>query len=178
MQKARQLPQVSWTLEPGPILDLKSWVVYEGPHGGTYLVYGRRYPTMRNQTLKSWLEAVNCYDVEPVTVNIGKKSFKGAFYKQDREPLPGAKSQESYTIEALYCVGKRPYQDCAYMIGDAVWYMAAYCDHCDQVHEGAHNFHFSIPNFLLMPCPVSEEPYSLYQELKHRHQVKVEVASG
>jgi hypothetical protein len=59
-------------------------------------------------TLAAWLESHRCYALQPVTVTIGQETYAGCSYRQDCNPPEGARSQEPYTVEAIYLLGTLP----------------------------------------------------------------------
>ena len=83
------------------------------------------------------LTEAKCYDVREVTVRIGRTTYQGAFYKQDRKVSPGCRAydegQRDYTIEGLEVIGELPAswvrssRTVYRMAGDdRDWYVAGY----------------------------------------------------
>ena len=128
--------------------------------------------------LAEWLRSVNSYDCVPCTVLLGNESFVGCSYKQDRQPLPGAPSQEPYTMEAIYCLGTAPKahrrENRCYRRSDdsREWYLAAHLDSLgyQRLTDGQKSqFHPFGPTFILSPWKVpSGEKIDAYERKPYR----------
>lgn len=88
-------------------------------------------------SLREWLEGCGCHDVVEVEVKIGRTTYEGCRYKQNRETPEGSRSRRegrtSYVQEALYLLGNRPpvYMRSANVVfvigGDSgEWYLASW----------------------------------------------------
>lgn len=83
--------------------------------------------------LVKWLESCKCFDIQGCTATIGQETYPAARYKQTFQPLEGARSQEEYTRDAIYVIGKLPKD---YMKSSKVCYVIQHEPH--EWYIGAH----------------------------------------
>lgn len=120
--------------------------------------------------------------VQPCTVSLFGKTFPAAFYKQECEPLQGARSQEKYVRECIYVAGQRPTTmrkrdaKLCYTRTDDVreWYTAAHMD-SDPGAQFA-PFHPFGANFILAPWEVPGGEKIDHYEPKPYVRVPLEVS--
>ena len=113
---------------------------------------------MTDMTLKQWLEALNCTDVQNVRVTINGQSWEGCRYKQHLQYSQGMdcvsrgekKAGEYYIREKIYLIGKKPefFKKACFPFGEFEWYCAAYITEIKEPFKHAHPFGV---NFLLSP---------------------------
>lgn len=102
---------------------------------------------MNNQSLAEWLESLDCYDVYPIQVKIGKIIYTGCHYKQDREY-----NFKPYTNECLYLLGSLPSSYVnrhakRYLYNGIYYYIAGYIENIPDDKKEYHPFG---KNFLMM----------------------------
>ena len=99
--------------------------------------------------LTEYLKQNDCYDLQPCSLKLGNSILPAVEYKQDRNPLPGARNQNPYTIHGFYVIGQIPTKRKAYYLYNGlVWYVAGYYQ---QVNPEYNEYHPFGKNFLLFP---------------------------
>lgn len=134
--------------------------------------------------LCEWLKSLDCFDVSPVRVTIGKSTYEGAEYRQKRlhKGKPYSDSEdwipiETYEVHALYLLGELPAsyrrssKTCYVRNGDGRdWFVAGYYDKADVNPLQPFGRHF-----LLQPwtadLPIDQE------EGKPRERMRIDVQS-
>ena len=126
---------------------------------------------MKEQIVK-WLRSLpGVSNVKPVTLAIGKQTWKGAVYTtQDRD-------------RRYYLVGDRPRPErktCYRFASDhRDWYVESYLDNYDDLHEAQKEYHPFGNHWLLSVWDVPGRPFNRIDdglpEYHREHQVDVEI---
>ena len=121
-------------------------------------------------TLCEYLTSLDCVDVAPIRLKIGKTTYEGARYRQNDE-----------TRERIYLLGELPREKirreatCFRFENDSRdWYVACYMPKENFKPENARFHPFGI-NFMLMPWDISE-PIDRYNYWRGEHKPYTRVA--
>lgn len=137
-------------------------------------------------TLREWLESFDCFDVTPVEVTIGRTMFEGCRYRQEMQPVPGARNQEPYVVEAIMLLGELPAsyvrrKATAYRLpGDKRdWYVAAWTTETVARDPRYAQYHYGgQPSFQLRPWAHEDAIDKLERYAYERVPVKLRFSEG
>jgi hypothetical protein len=132
------------------------------------------------QTLREWLEACGCYDVEEVVFAVRGVHYQGCRYKQDRPTPRGSRARsegrETYTQEAVYVLGDTPAcfqrtSRTAFVIeGEPFeWYVMSWVAESTASHPKFAKFHFERkPAFQIGPWTFEGEKIDEFERTPYQ----------
>lgn len=134
--------------------------------------------------LVTWLEKNGCYEVEPVRVKIGRLTYEGARYKQDRTAPAGSRAalegRADYTAEALYLLGPLPaaYQRtsrvCFTGVDEREWYVSGWVSPSAARDPLTRDYHFDGNQAVMLAPWFLDEKIDQHEETPYR-RVRVHV---
>ncbi len=130
--------------------------------------------TQSTQDLAIWLSNIpRTKVISAGTITIRRASYPAVLYTQDRDPLPGARNQNPYTMTAIYVLGDLPpaynrRKSTAFRLpnDDKDWYIASYSTQ-EALEKHPEYYPFG-SHFLLCPWEAEFPKIDTYE--KHTYQ--------